>query len=643
MSQKAISRWLTVIIVLSILVLPGYVMAERERIKLEVVMTAGRDPNENVVQDYEGISWTQVLTREFQKEYPYVDVIFRKGDTEQVIVSLIGGIGPDIVNAHGHKFINLGREGMFVDLAPLLKRDGVYDEVRESFWPPQFETFMHKGELFALPQYLGTVGIFYNADMFGYMGVVDPEPRADLNTMDWEAFEAIGRKVTQDLNGDGVPDIWGLTRGMTSTDRNHYWLKAGGAEFFENEEKTVSSLNSRGAIDALEYIQRLRWESQVIAPPGAPTDWLSGQCAMWEGGSWALVRFLGLKSDGSPKVPFEWNVFPMPIGPSGERYTLATNDGYAINKNTKHPEEAYALLKFLAGPVANEIKAKYLALQPAHRDIAPEYLDIMRELNTEAYDINAFVFTDAGPYALPEVIYADHMNGEAITKDAYVKIFDQNQPAGPIWSEAIERLNSVMASAPTGPVKRSIVWQGEDWTSQDFGTLLPGNAIVQEDGSIIVQAAGADIWGYQDGLGFVFQEIQGDFEAVVCLHSVPDTHGWSKSGIMLKTAATGEAPNIAILGTRDSGLVMQKRPALAEKTVQVKKTAWKNGEPIYLKLIRKGNKVTGQTSTDGETWTTLATEDIQLPESVFAGLASTSHAASTLGDALFSQWNVVLY
>ena len=162
---------------------------------------------------------------------------------------------------------------------------------------------------------------------------------------------------------------------MNQPDRLHYWLAAAGSDFYGNEDKTVSTMDNPQAIQAIEFLRSLRWDARAVAPPGVEPSFIAGQAAIWEDGSWRLVEMLGRTKDGYPKVSFEWNVFPMPIGPSGKRYTLATTDGYAINRNTKHLEEAYALLKFLCGPVANQIKAQYLALQPAHRDVVHEWID----------------------------------------------------------------------------------------------------------------------------------------------------------------------------------------------------------------------------------------------------------------------------
>lgn len=621
----------------------GSVMAqsEPEPITLEVVLAGGRDPNLNVIQDYGDISWTQILAEEFEKRYPHIKVEFRTGQMDQIIVMIAAGMGPDIINGYGHKFASLGRQGGFLDLNPLFAAEGVDFMEEQVYWPRQWEAFQYEGRQYAMPQYLGTVALAYNADMFGEAGVPEPEPRADRNTMDWDEFEALAKRLTRDVNGDGMPDIWGFSKSMTRTDRIHYWMAAAGSDFYGNDAKTVSTLNNPAAVQALEYLQKLRWESEVIAPPGVPSGFLEGQTAIAEIGSWGLVNYLGLKSDGTPKVTFDWNLFPMPIGPAGVRATLATNDGYAINRNTKHPEEAYLLLRFLTSREANEIKAKYLGLQPAHRDAVPEYIGLMQEVNRDVYDLDLFVYAEAGAYAHPEVIYADPVLGESILKEVYTKVLDENQPAGPVLAEAIERLNRGLTATAQGPVIERIAWQGQEWVTREYDTVMPGEVRVEGD-RLIVVAAGTDIESYKDSFRYVYQEVAGDFTATVRLHSAPPTHNWSKSGLMLRTADTEVAANVAILGTHNRGLVVQQRQAVGSGTEQPARIdSWQNGTPVYMRIIRRGTSVTTQMSEDGSAWQTLAQVTLELPEKVLIGLASTSHAAGTLGEAVFSEWTLV--
>lgn len=611
----------------------------QDTITLEVALTAGRDPNVNLVQDYGFESWADVLAREFKKMYPNVDVVFRVADLEQIAVLIATGSGPDIINGTANRFVEMGRAGAFIDLAPLLAAEGIDLERDQTYWPPQLAAFQYQGRLFALPQYLGTVAMQYNADLFAYAGIPDPEPRLDVNTMDWDEFAAILKKVTRDNNGDGVIDVWGFNKVMGGN-RVHYWQISAGAEPYGNEERTISLLDSPGGISALEYLQSLRWELGVIPPPGVSPSWEQGQVAVHERGSWEMVRYLGLNSLGQPKISFKWNVFPMPLGPSGERATFATIDGYAINRNTKHPEEAYALLKFLAGPVANEILAKYLGLQPAHRDVVPEYISLMRSLNRDVYEINMHVFTDAGPYAYPQLLYSQVDLANRIIYEAYTKILDENQPAGPVFTEAIQRLNRILTSSGAVGTIETVTWRGEDWKTRDFNTALVGYAKV-EGNTLRLAADGADIWDAKDGFRYLYREIEGDFAATVRLESAPDTNNWSKAGIMLRVQEDETSANVTVLGTHKNGVVMQERLAAGAPSRTVGRTTWTNGTPVYLRIVRQGNRVTGYISTDGLTWSALADVTIDLPERVLVGVAVTSHSPGVLGEAVFTDWEMV--
>lgn len=610
-----------------------------EQVTLEVALTSGRNPNQNIVQDYGDISWTTLLVEAFQKEYPHVDVEFRTSNMDQVTVMLMAGIGPDIINGTSTAFINLGMQDAFIDLLPLLQRDGIDVAAEQMYWPPQLSAYEYKGKLFALPQYLGTIGMVYNADMFGEMGLNDPEPSIS-NTMDWDEFEDMAKKLTRDTTGDGIIDVYGFDKRLR-TNRVYYWLKAAGAQFYADEARTQSALNSPEAIRALEYLRSLRWDAQVMAPPGASVSWTAGDVAIQEQGSWALVDYLGMQSDGTSKIPFEWNVFPMPIGPSGERATMGTIDAYGINKHTEHPEEAYALLKFLTGPEANEILAKYLALQPAHRDIVPQYLGLIQDLNTDVRSIHAHVFTDAGPYAHPQLLYANQEVASSIINEAYNKIFEENQPAGPIWSEAIERLNRALAANVTSDEQQPdhLDWYDTEWLSEDFNTALAGSATATGN-DLFITASGKDIWGNQDGFRYVYRQVKGNFTATVKMRGAPDTDDWSKAGIMLRTEATSGAANVAVLGTYNKGAVMQIRPRLAQASQTAARTDWDTGAPVYVRIARRGNEVSGAVSRDGETWRLLTTVTLDLPEAVLVGPALTSHAQGALGEAVFSDWTL---
>lgn len=623
------------------MLLPGSAQAA-EKIKLQVALTAGRDPNVNIVQDYGNVRWSEVLAQEFQKEYPNIEVEFVVSTMQKVTVLIASGIGPDIVNGASSDFVNLGRQGAFVDLAPLMKKEGIDYLKSQTFWEPQYRAFMDKNVIFALPQYLGTIAMYYNAEMLDNMGINRPSPSLD-SKMDWDDFESMAKKLTRDTNGDAKIDVYGFKKDWNGH-RVGYWMQAAGAEFYRDGDNSRSALDSDAAVKGLEFLQNLRWGSHVIAPPGVSPSWEKGQAAIEEDGSFRLVSRLGTQQSGAPKIPFSWNVFPMPIGPSGQRATMATIDGYAVSKASKHPLEAYALTKFLAGPEANAIMAKYVALQPANRRVIPEYIRLMRQMNHDVYDINVNVFTDAGPYAYPQYLYSNQEVAESIIGDALRRVWDKNEPARPVWMEAIQRLNRILATATkhidvSDP--ESVTWSGAKWIRQDYNVSVGGKAEVKGD-KLILSASGADIWGVQDGCGYLYQKVKGDFTATVLVHQVPDGNTWSKAGIMVRAKATPSSAQAMGIYSGANGIVMQYRQTDMgdSKSAKGKIASWKNGTPIWLRAVRKGTEVAYYTSPDGEKWTLLDKVQIDLDDEALVGLAVTSHVSAELGEAVFSNWEL---
>ena len=59
-------------------------------------------------------------------------------------------------------------------------------------------------------------------------------------------------------------------------------------------------------------------------------------------GHWRMQRYLG--------SGFDFDMAPLPLGESGESVNRADGSCFAISADTEHPEEAWELVKFLAGP-----------------------------------------------------------------------------------------------------------------------------------------------------------------------------------------------------------------------------------------------------------------------------------------------------
>lgn len=213
---------------------------------------------------------------------------------------------------------------------------------------------------------------------------------------------------------------------------------------------------------------------------------------------------------------------------------------------------------------------------------------------------------------------------------------------GALYGENGWSRNSPGAPRPYRPEPEPLHWLGVEWHSVDVDTFDPGKSVPNGD-QLLITAGGVDIWGKSDGFRYVYQRVKGDFAATTILTDAPDTHAWAKAGIMVRQSLAGESPNVAILGTRDQGLSKQWRAKQGGETADILGIPWQNHSgPAHLRVVRKGETVTVFWSADGATWAPIGeptTIDLGADD-VYVGLAVTSHAFGSLGDARFSGWQL---
>lgn len=173
-----------------------------------------------------------------------------------------------------------------------------------------------------------------------------------------------------------------------------------------------------------------------------------------------------------------------------------------------------------------------------------------------------------------------------------------------------------------------------EWLAGDVGRCSPAGstALDATKGVFTIKASGADIWGGEDAFHFVSQTVRGDFELVARVVGITQANEWSKAGVMLRETTAANSRNVNVVATAAKRLAYQRRPDNGAQTTNVK---FENvPQPRWLKLVRKGETVTGFESADGKAWTQVGTDTLaKLAPEVAVGLAVTSHADGTLTTA----------
>ncbi|HEY5793153.1 MAG TPA: hypothetical protein VIS74_07630 [Chthoniobacterales bacterium] len=174
----------------------------------------------------------------------------------------------------------------------------------------------------------------------------------------------------------------------------------------------------------------------------------------------------------------------------------------------------------------------------------------------------------------------------------------------------------------------------EPLSSLDIGATGVAGSVSESGGVYTIKGSGADIWGSSDQFYFLYQKMQGDFEVVARVQSIANTNTWAKAGLMMRETLNANSKN-AFSMVSPGGTRFQARAQTGGSSVTSG-----NGTtaPKWIRLVRAGNVFTGYfSSDDGTTWVQSGSATISMAQTIYVGLAVTSHVNSVLTTAVIDQ------
>jgi len=168
------------------------------------------------------------------------------------------------------------------------------------------------------------------------------------------------------------------------------------------------------------------------------------------------------------------------------------------------------------------------------------------------------------------------------------------------------------------------------WTQKDIGSVGAAGSGTYANGVFTIKGSGADIWGSADAFHYVYQPMSGDGTIVARVATVQSLNAWVKAGVMIRATADAGSAHAAIYVTPGKGIALQWRSAANGATVNQQVAG---AAPKWVRLVRAGGDLTAAYSSDGASWTTVATVAVTLPQSVLVGLPISSHDNAQLATA----------
>lgn len=309
----------------------------------------------------------------FKKNNPGIEVTLERlpsGDpyTEKILTQIAGGNPVDVMFVNAEQFYIYAKKGILLPLNEYVDKNKF---PVDKFYPKIIDKFTIDKNLYVLPRDIAPVCVvYYNKDLFDAAGLKYP-----TNDWKWDDMRAMAIKLTK-KNPDGTTtfgyaDDWGIWDPFVLSNGGKY------VDDLKNPKKCL--LDSPEAIAGLQYRQDLMFKYKVMPSPaqlssmggvGASDMFMQGKAAMYLCGIWKTPYF-------RETMKGKWDAAPFPVSPAGKRGYLISGGGYAILKTTKHPEEAWKLLTYLAGEEGQKQLAQTGLAQPAIKAIAesPDFLD----------------------------------------------------------------------------------------------------------------------------------------------------------------------------------------------------------------------------------------------------------------------------
>jgi regulation of enolase protein 1 (concanavalin A-like superfamily) len=168
---------------------------------------------------------------------------------------------------------------------------------------------------------------------------------------------------------------------------------------------------------------------------------------------------------------------------------------------------------------------------------------------------------------------------------------------------------------------------------RDIGGVRVAGHAAYASGRYTVSGAGADIWGGSDQFHFVYRTLVGDATLVARVASIQAVNAWTKAGLMIRESLAAGSRHASVFATPAKGYAFQWRSATSGATLNTAGGA--GAPPAWVRLVRRGSTFEASRSSDGVRWTTIGTRQIAMAQTVYVGLAVSSHDAARSATAVF--------
>lgn len=175
----------------------------------------------------------------------------------------------------------------------------------------------------------------------------------------------------------------------------------------------------------------------------------------------------------------------------------------------------------------------------------------------------------------------------------------------------------------------------QGYQSADIGNPTPAGStnVLVADRDYDITAGGTDIWANSDQFRFVYRQLTGDFNYSARVTDISQVDVGSMAGLMARESLNADSRHV-FMRARSSGMRFNYREATGGISTGQGNVTF-SFPNAWVRLQRVGNVFTGFASTDGTTWTQVYQLSMNLPSTLYFGMAAS--ARSTTGQATLAK------
>ncbi|MGH2534037.1 MAG: ABC transporter substrate-binding protein [Thermomicrobiales bacterium] len=297
----------------------------------------------------------QRLISEFREVRPDIDVRATYTPSQvdyytKVATSFAGGDPPDIFLINFRTFGQYAARGALEPVGPYLEASEAI--AAEDFYQLPLDAFRYRGgELVCMPQNISSLVVYYNRDMFQ-----DNDVPLPTNDWSWDDFVVAATALTQDVNGDGVTDQYGLVVEPSIIRYASFIWGAGGEIVDDVDNPTTLTLDTPEALKGVNWFISLGATGHAVAPSEAEVLVEDNESRFMNGRAAMLLQSRRVVPTLRQIDGFTWDVAPLPTG--NQPATVLHSDAFCMAADSEDKDAAWAFIEFAVGQEGQSILAE---------------------------------------------------------------------------------------------------------------------------------------------------------------------------------------------------------------------------------------------------------------------------------------------